>query len=140
MTSTSTPQSQKDLPSFSFSFVPTDMSAARTEWNTYANNTLGHGERSSDKDKQPSRTPPTSSSRVGTTSTGVDKEHEPSSVKNAPQGAVTREATSTTDTITRRAESNEVTTTHPEAVTRTVIGPPEFFYPKVHPFYFSETR
>ncbi|KAG0695986.1 hypothetical protein DFH29DRAFT_1004967 [Suillus ampliporus] len=139
------PDPQKDLAAFSFSFAPTDMSAARTEWNRFVNNTPGGEERSSDKDKKLAPTDGASATPLVSSSSGagtaVDNESKLSSVKNTvPQGAITREPTSTTDTTTRRAAPNEATITHPEMVTRTVIGPPEFFYFKDNSFYFSETR
>ncbi|OAX37450.1 hypothetical protein K503DRAFT_866861 [Rhizopogon vinicolor AM-OR11-026] len=135
------PQSQNKVLA-SFSFAPTDLSAARVDWNRYAGDTPGHKERSTDKDKHPeprdgvSAIPLASnSSRAGT---GGDTKFERS--KNAFPGAMSREGLST-DTTTRTAQSNKaITATHPEMVTRTVIGPPEFFYSKGNPSYLSETR
>jgi hypothetical protein len=128
-----TPDAQNGTISFScgsFRFVPTDMSAARAEWNRLANNMPAL--------EGASVAPLASTSSQ--TGTGVGKESERSSVKTTPQKGIVKEATSTTDTTTRRAKPTEEWTTHPEMVTRTVIGPPEFFYSKDSSFYLSETR
>lgn len=131
------PQSQNGA-LFSFSFAPTNMSAAQAEWNRYAGVAPGHEESSSDKDKYPaprdgvSATPLASnSSRAGT---GGDTKIERSPAKNASPAATPR------DTMTPRGQSNEAITERTEMETRKVIGPPEFFYSKNEPFYSSETR
>lgn len=131
-----TPDAQNGTISFScgsFRFVPTDMSAARAEWNRLANN-MPALEGASVAPQPPLAS---TSSQTGT---GVGKESERSSVKTTPQRGIVEEATSTTDTTPRRAKPTEEWTTHPEMVTRTVIGPPEFFYSKDSSFYLSETR
>ncbi|KAG1807277.1 uncharacterized protein BJ212DRAFT_1303502 [Suillus subaureus] len=120
------------------------MSAARAEWNRLANNIPALEERSSDKDEHLAPSGGASvapfASTFSRTGTGVGKGPERSSVKTSPQRGIVREATSTTNTMTRRAKPNEEWTIHPDMVTRTVIGPPEFFYSKDSSFYFSETR
>ncbi|KAG1857436.1 hypothetical protein F4604DRAFT_1931390 [Suillus subluteus] len=104
------------------------MSAARAEWNRLANNIPALEERSSDKDEHLAPSDGASvaplASTFSRTGTEVGKESERSYVKTTPQRSVVREATSTTDTMTRRAKPNEEWTTHPKMVTRTVIGPP----------------
>jgi hypothetical protein len=142
-----TPDAQNDTTSLScgsFRFVPTDMSAARAEWNRLANNMPALEERSSDKGKCLAPSDGVSVVPLASTSsrsgTGVGEEPERSSVKTTPQRGIVRETTSITDTTTRRTKPSEEWTTHPEMVTRTVIGPPEFFYSKDNSFYHSETR
>lgn len=142
-----TPDAQNGTISFScgsFRFVPTDMSAARAEWNRLANNMPALEETFSDRDQHLAPSDGASVAPLASTSsqtgTGVGKESEQSSVKTTPQKGIEKEATSTTDATTRRAKPTEQWTTHPEMVTRTVIGPPEFFYSKDNSFYLSETR